>query len=69
MSEKKDYRVEAEVKGTISIFLEAENEAEAIDIAKTAIEGGEANINWGEEGNGMVSFTLPRRESIEAFEE
>ncbi len=68
MSVKKDYRIEAVVKGILILNVEAESEEDAIAMAEASIEGGEALVNWGKEGDGMVSFTMPGTD-IQAFEE
>lgn len=71
MSENKEYRVEAEVNGSLSVVIEAKSEAEAISKAKVAIEGGEARIDWGEEGSGVITLHMPDTSGmdIQAFEE
>lgn len=59
MSEKKDYRIEAEVNGSLVLFIDAKDKDEAKEKAEAAIEGGEAYINWDHEGNGTVTLHMP----------
>jgi hypothetical protein len=72
MSKKKEYRVETEVTGSVSLYVSAKDEEEAMQLAEAAIEGGEANIDWREEGHGTITLNMPGTHSgskMRVFEE
>ena len=53
-SKLKEYRVTCSIRGEVEITVRAKSEEAAEQAAEASIEGGEANIDWREEGHGVV---------------
>lgn len=53
----KEYKITAEIEGTIEITVHAKSESEARELAEREILGGEVAVKWDEPGiSGSVYF-------------